>query len=365
VNGGRTQASSPSRRIVGLQYLRALAAYLVVVVHIGILFHAWGLEDLFRLGACGVDIFFVISGFVLTYTVLGERSVNPITFIWHRVARVVPSYWLLTLIVCVIAGVARMQMGGTQFSWPNLVKSLLFIPYERGDGRMEPLLFVGWSLNYEMAFYLAFSVAMMAQRRFAWLRWLALGMVLLVASNLLPVQGSRLVNFYRSPYLLEFVCGMGLARLYPVMPRSLPLARAAAALLWPALCFIIVLPMLLHGFAAHIAGCLIAGGIVGCTLLVEKAQLWPRSLFWATMGDASYALYLTHPFVVSGAMLFARRAGLHSAAEMVLLAVSVLIGSTSLAVWYYRHVEQPLTRLAMGRPARKAKIDGVITLPQR
>ena len=153
--------------LFNIQALRAVAAFLVVFVHIDRLAELAG----FRAGTTvfgntGVDLFFVISGFIMVVTVT-ERPQSPAQFFRHRVARIVPLYWLVTLAVFTLALVAPVLLQSTRANPAELLKSLAFIPYRRFDGQMHPLVFVGWTLNYEMMFYALFAVGMLFSRKAA------------------------------------------------------------------------------------------------------------------------------------------------------------------------------------------------------
>lgn len=343
-------------RIDSIQVLRAIAAYLIVVVHLGALFQHLGLDPIFKLAAGGVDIFFVISGFIMVYTTSSTPQTGPGHFLRHRLARVVPSYWLLTCAVFVIGRFGHVPLSGTQTTGTNLLKSLFFLPYARLDGRMEPLLFVGWSLNYEMMFYLAFALAMVGRGRIRHLRWLAMAMVALVASRALPIDLPREWHFYRSPVLLDFVYGMVLARYYPLIPVGRGWCYLAAVMLGVALAGMVCLQLVLTGMASSLGGGLLAAVVVGTALQIELCGSWPQWSFGLKMGNASYALYLTHPFVVSAMLLAARDFKVFDIGSLTILSFVTLGLSTGVALVYYRNIENPLTRLALGRGLRRRQV---------
>ena len=116
-----------------------------------------------RWGAFGVDIFFLLSGFVICYI----SAIDPSQFFAKRIFRVVPLYWLCTAGVALIGLVAPSLLVSTSFSFPALLKSLFFIPYRRPDHRIAPLLFLGWTLHMEMLFYAIFGIALKISRKYA------------------------------------------------------------------------------------------------------------------------------------------------------------------------------------------------------
>ena len=111
--------------IKNIQALRALAAVMVVFVHLKILLDTIGLP---LFGGAGVDLFFVISGFVMVHTTQ-KRPPSPSEFIRNRIARVVPVYWFMTLGVYGLALSAPRLLGATSGNVAELCKSLLFIPF--------------------------------------------------------------------------------------------------------------------------------------------------------------------------------------------------------------------------------------------
>ena len=150
--------------IQSIQTLRAIAALSVVAVHIPPDIRARGYGEVFDFpqGAFGVDLFFVISGFVMAYSSrhLFAREHAPCEFILRRCARIVPTYWLVTTFVLYLSIKAR-----TDLSWQHTAASYLFIPYPRpSDGAMLPLLLLGWTLNYEIFFYGVFAVGLRLRR---------------------------------------------------------------------------------------------------------------------------------------------------------------------------------------------------------
>src|SRR6185437_14170487 len=137
-----------SKGLDNIQALRAIAALLVVFVHLAVPVAALGVAPF---GAGGVDLFFVISGFIMVYTTVG-RPISGAEFLGRRIVRIVPLYWLLTLAVFGIALIAPTLLQFTTASWGQLLKSLFFIPFAKANGDVQPVLFLGWTLNYEMFF---------------------------------------------------------------------------------------------------------------------------------------------------------------------------------------------------------------------
>lgn len=147
--------------ISNIQILRAIAAILVVAFHTVPTAKSYNLStDFFYKidiwGAAGVDIFFVISGFIMVYIQINKKR-KPLDFIKDRLERIVPLYWLLTIsfsaLLIILPNVFRVWT----FDTTTLIKSLFFISYLKEGS--NPLLFVGWTLEYEMLFYIIFGLS--------------------------------------------------------------------------------------------------------------------------------------------------------------------------------------------------------------
>ena len=193
-NAGPVSAAASS--FLTVQALRAIAALLVVVYHV---FDMWALRmdpsapgTGWVNGAAGVDIFFVISGFVMVVSSrrLATQPRAWRTFIQHRIVRIVPLYWLLTtaklLLVFFLADLALRS----NLEFDYVARSYLFLPVVDGAGHFRPLLPVGWTLTYEFVFYLLFALALAL--RVDVLRVLVPGLGLFVVPALFRREAGRL-----------------------------------------------------------------------------------------------------------------------------------------------------------------------------
>ena len=146
--------------LVSIQALRALAALAVTTYHA----LQWA-DGGFDVGRAGVDVFFVISGFIMWHVTAG-RDMAPADFLWRRLTRVAPLYWLSTLGVLAVALVWPAFLPEVRPGWAHLALSLAFIPHLDPKGLPFPTLPPGWTLNYEAVFYLIFAAALAGPR--AW-----------------------------------------------------------------------------------------------------------------------------------------------------------------------------------------------------
>ena len=320
-----------------IQYLRALAALAVLV------FHAMQRAGApVTVAAAGVDVFFVISGFIMgsTVGVLTAGAASPGRFLLHRLIRIAPLYWAVTLALAVAATVPGL-LPNLRASASHLALSLLFIPHLDPAGGIFPLLVPGWTLDYEMAFYLVFAAALwLPRRRRLFAVTAALGG--LVAAGALFRLSGALWQTYTDPILLEFAAGLALAvaaargRL-PGRPASAALAAVGAA----AFAAQPFLPesgpawrLLLWGLPAL----LIVTGALG---LERRAESWLGAVLFK-LGGASYAIYLLHGMVVSACWRL-----LHGAPLPVFVG-ACLAGSALLGLGCHVMVERPVT-LALRR----------------
>jgi exopolysaccharide production protein ExoZ len=116
-----------------------------------------------RIGAAGVDLFFIISGFIIVYASepLFGKPAGPQVFFLRRLIRIAPLYWTVTafFIVLFLAspnGFAA-TIAASNTSIGAIIASFMFLPFARPDGTMFPLHSVGWTLNYEVFFYVIFE----------------------------------------------------------------------------------------------------------------------------------------------------------------------------------------------------------------
>src|ERR1700730_5517211 len=142
--------------VYGVQVLRAAAATLVVVFHIGRMIEIkTGLDigSWTHAGPAGVDLFFVISGFIMVYTM--PKDFSAWRFLLRRIIRIAPLYWILTIAyLALVILTARRHIPTT-----DIVASFFFLPARDENGMIYPPIGQGWTLAYEMFFYVALACA--------------------------------------------------------------------------------------------------------------------------------------------------------------------------------------------------------------
>jgi exopolysaccharide production protein ExoZ len=343
---------APSPNFLSIQALRAVAALLVVLLHA---FETWG-ERIdpaapgvnWANGAAGVDIFFVISGFVMVISShrLVDRLGAWLIFLRHRIVRIVPLYWLLTTvkILAVMALGALVLRTGLDFNF--VAGSYLFLPVTDSAGHFRPVLPVGWTLTYEFLFYLLFAAALAL--RVDALRVVIPGLGLIAVAALARTQAWPAWTILFDTIVLEFVFGVALAR-WTLRGFRLPPAIAAVLVL-AGFAVILILPLgsedlrvLTWGIPAF---AIVAGAVSLEPLVASRLPRW-----MLTLGDASYSIYLSHGFVLPTFMLLIGRMvspGLWT--EGLTIILCLLLGSV--AGWMlFLAVEKPMLQI-LRRPAQ-------------
>ncbi len=305
----------------------------------------------------GVDIFFVLSGFIMM--LVAEKKPRPAEFLASRIARVVPIYWFYTLLLVALAVIMPSILRWTILAPDLVLKSLFFIPYHHPvDGKIQPILVQGWTLYYEMFFYLLFAtlISLSAGAR--------IGVTILVFAVLLlglPEifgNGIAIVDFLSNSIILEFAAGMGLYVVYRrgwVTPRS---ATAAA----------IVLIAIVWGLGSEALAPLAADydaperlrflfwGIPAVLAVFVFLSLRtpdnPVIRFLRMVGDASYTMYLFHTFIIGGVTIVWLKLGLPTGPLFSAVVFPIVLVGSLIA---YALVERPLlglSRRLMVGPAR-------------
>jgi exopolysaccharide production protein ExoZ len=322
--------------IWSLQTLRFVAAMMVVYVHAaqtavtatgsnGLLPHQFQL-----VGWAGVDIFFVISGFIIAKTAPGLTWRE---FAWKRFRRIIPIYYL----ACIPAVFMFVKVG---FGWREFVATFLLWPAT--DVMTAPVLPVAWTLCFEALFYAAATLVLVNRR---WL-YAVLG-PFAVAMALRPV--GPVFQFLGNPIILEFAMGVGLA--YAPMHRvgrwGIPVGAAA------------LIAAGLYGMASpegtleFLAGedafrRVLIYGIPSALIVYGVMQIRAKPGLWTYLGDGSYTLYLFHTFPISA--LLALWAIFPLPPDLIIL---VGMAASVLLAWrVFERFEKPILRLMKRPPVR-------------
>ena len=350
---------SATQTLWTVQVMRGVAALMVVIGHsqsavaatVTLTGGTFARSTIVPWGA-GVDLFFVISGFIMVHASarLFGRDGARVEFLRRRLIRIVPLYWLATTAFLALLAAATLKGGDPFPDARAILASYAFVPADTyGDGHLFPVFDLGWTLNYEMFFYglLALVVAWPRRRALA-----ALGVLLAVLVGIgAVVPGPSAAWFWTRPIILDF--GLGL------LVGALVAGR-------------VVLPVRLRGVMALAGVAMLLAdpfhvfdGVVGTTV----ANAWPRVLVagvpvvmvlaaallgpeprlprgaapFTRVGDASYSLYLFHPFALIAMEKLAQKSPAIAGAPGWLLVAGTVVAALLIALAAFRWVERPMT----------------------
>jgi exopolysaccharide production protein ExoZ len=356
----RPSAPPSGERLYALQVLRFFAAAAVLFVHTlhegssfsfidetaiaGLTSLPWG---------AGVDVFFVISGFIMYFIAGGTFGQPGATgrFLMRRFGRLVPIYWLFTGLMLLSIALFSAEIAHASFNAAHIIASFAFVPWINDTGDVQPVLALGWTLNYEVYFYVLFGLALLLPRRVGLVLLIGLFVVLALANPWVPASAVQL-NFWSNPIIIEFLLGMGLAALRrsgltvwaPLAWSLVGLGIVALFTLYP-----VVLGPYQRLLTAGVPAALI---VAGCAFLpFDATSRLGRGLVLG--GDASYALYLSHPFSINlVALVMLKTHHLIPGWVFVPLAIiAALVGSLVVHLL----IERPLTERLNRRLAPRAK----------
>jgi exopolysaccharide production protein ExoZ len=344
--------------IKSIQGLRAVAALLVVSVHVG---NPDGFESRYLLNAhpfsagmanigyIGVDLFFIISGFIMVVTSIGSNGSTLAAgeFLRRRFIRLYPPLWIINTIVLVVFLIKPTLVNSHSAAKPDILASYLLLP-QAGS----PLLLVAWTLVYEMYFYLVFTVGLLGGKRtlvptlFVWTISI-LGMSLAFASS-----NNVYLAFLGNPIAYEFLLG---AIIGALSRRSLPVWAGLSLIAVGTILMVILGAQIEAGQTQLLGGwwrivtaavlSLIVLGIVG----LDRLKKLSTPLILERIGDSSYAIYLWHIPVLT-LLGFALHAT-HPHSRILQFAGVVLTYAMVIAVglFIFKYIERPMTRFLRGR----------------
>jgi exopolysaccharide production protein ExoZ len=320
------------KKLVGVQYLRGFAAIAVLLYHVGDQY-----KIPFEIGAAGVDIFFVISGFIIWST---TSEISMPDYFWKRLTRVLPLYWIVLAVTFASVTAKPAFFYNHDASIENFFRSLVLLPRLK-DGAFHPVVVQGWTLSYEMFFYCLLGVLMAVGLRWRLIGTCATLLVFVAIGQILDLGYS---GAFAAPIVLEFVAGVLIA----YVAGRLEFSRSA---------IVVAVLLAVVGFAASQTLTadwprVLKWGIPAALLVVAAVGLEPwfrqhpvRVLVY--FGDASYSIYLWHVWVgtlMTGVLL---RLPIPPVLHPEIQAVMMLLMSCLL----YNVIEKPLLALFRRPPA--------------
>lgn len=356
-------------RLPGIQMLRGIAAGAVALYHAGAIYttitHQLWYTNIFRCGYLGVDIFFIISGFII-YLIHADDLGRPDrlrSFLVKRSFRIMPAYWAVLLGKLAIKPWA-------EYSILTILYSIILLPIPK------PIFInVSWTLSFELLFYLIFGTFIASK----WLGWAGLAALLalfLASVQLLPSESAlyKLSSFYLTGHPVNFVLGVLAAKLYRA--DRLLLTPNAARVIAFASGAVIIASIVSLTVATNSVGYQMGIGAVelatsfkqpaayysllwfsipatllvlaSCYIQFDEASVSFRGLMF--FGEISYSFYLVHAFVIFYAMKIGSYQQLVTAAPIAML--TSIIAGAAVAYALYRFVEKPSMRLGQVLNAR-------------
>lgn len=353
-------------KLASIEGARALAAIVVVLMHAANFMRVEhfsghiGLGRIFDFGYVGVDFFFVLSGFIITYVhfaELGQPARLP-RYLWRRFSRIFPIYWAILLLYVGLTLLGRFALGkdaASDIATVGDVLSTVFLYIGAGEPKYVG---VAWSLQYEVMFYTAFAFLFLG-RRLGPVVFVIWGVLIL--GQTLGMPGLDLPLNLGNAHCLQFLLGVGvgaLARTHEIVASNRLLL--IVLLVMPiAVLFELYGPFGRHAAEGRIALGLASAALIFCLVGLENHGAIRTPGWLADMGSVSYSIYLGHPLFINLSYMILLKLGLYHAlpelgvfifAVGVALAITVLIG---------RGIELPLV-LVMRNAGRRPRVAGVL-----
>lgn len=337
------------QKLISIQLLRAMAALSVVVGHAITEVHQSGSEYTlikFNFGI-GVDVFFIVSGFVMVLTgggLAGKRGA-PLEFMRRRVIRVVPLYWFYTIGMLIAIWLFSSQLNHSTTNIRQVVCSFAFLPcYSHEDG-YSPVLRLGWTLNYEMFFYVIFAVALVFRPARMWFQRIWMLLLAVIVARVLVGGPFR---FWGDAVVLEFLAGAMLALLF----QKLGSMRSATVFVLAVLTAGVLYFCVTAGNANRFIALGLPAIVFAAGFIFALPESWERHSagFAHFLGDSSYSLYLCHPFALALVKIVWSRLDPTHAYPTVYL-VAALVASVTAARLSFLWLEKPLTQWLLRRSA--------------
>jgi exopolysaccharide production protein ExoZ len=337
--------------LYNLHLLRVIAALGVVYFHTT---STAGLKLDWDVGSRGVDVFFVISGFIIAY--IGTSK--PEQFFLRRLIRVVPFYWAATVFVFAMVSIAPGLFHTTTADVRHLVASLLFFPREVTPGEAVPTLVLGWSLNYEMFFYVWFAISLRISPR--WSPILCAGWLIAVMIAIhLAGSTNPVAVFYARPIVLEFCYGLVAFYVFQWCSARRDELVRIRGLKWVLLVILIGSLVAIAVGEEYYRDVLPRDRIAGIPsfFVVTSALLLERLFGMSTknrliylLGEASYIIYLVHPYIIYTVLrVVARGATAWSSPALAALIVGLLALVSAIAVAIHVWFEKPVMAFLRAR----------------
>ena len=331
--------------LISVQYLRAIAIILVLFSHIAFKNTQMGSSTMHwwhDAGTFGVDIFFIISGYIMAHITknLHQKREGVRVFLKKRFVRIVPLYWFYTLIALAIFVLMpeRINSSGGE---TLILKSFFLFPLGENENY---LVNVAWTLLYELIFYIVVSFGLFFSRKKGVTFIMGLLLFSVLSSIFLPMKGLNynILTFF-DPIFIEFFLGMLLYFLLVEFKNIAWYISLLSLFIGLFLFYALYSGLTVSGIHRIDSGT-IAFLIGFAVISLEKFWLKKSSKLLKIIGDASYSIYLVHPFVlVVVLMVYKKFPNIFLQSEALLIVV-MFMASLIMGYFSYLHIESRLIR---------------------
>ena len=331
-------------KIHSIQALRGISVLLVIFYHLIPIENKYNplfvlSPNLFKIGNIGVDIFFMISGFIMVVVTQNYHKckISFIKFLYSRFTRIYGPYWFYSLLLLVVYFIKPEWVNSSQNSDINIISSLLLIPEKN-----LPLIMVGWSLIHEIYFYIVFSFFLLFFSKQQIFKFSILWISILVIGNFYFSIDSPFLDLIFHPLTCEFILGLFLGVYYLKFPKVLINSKF---ILFIPFIFLIIVAWFLIGPLHDWERLLVYGGIsmliVFSSIELEKIGfIFNKKLI--QIGDASYSIYLSHLLVLNTVGKVFNVFLTENIIFEIILVISMITASILWGLFSFKYIETPL-----------------------
>jgi len=335
--------------VFSIQYMRAIAAIMVVLHHIAWKGKQYSTAPIswYHIGEAGVDLFFIISGYVMCMTT--ERKNNVVEFLVARIKRIIPLYWFLSIISLIIYLLYPDKVNSSGGK-TNIFASFFLFPVED-----KYLIQNGWTLSYEFYFYAIFSICFLIKNN---ARYLVPAMIIfsLVMIGMLAKSGLFVFNFITNSLLIDFLFGI---IIFHFLRKKNNVVKVEYGVLFVVISLVLFVLINFHELGLNRVVkygipcvCLFVGMIILESFFKDNDKSYLSKIL-SLIGESSYSLYLFHPFSLVSLSLLLKYVDLAKYGWFFVL--MLLVGSILSGVICFRFIEKPLSNIMKGICSRKSK----------
>jgi len=341
--------------LYNIQLLRGIAVLLVVLFHIMSVERKYGgksylLSNITNFGMIGVDIFFVISGFIMVVVTQGyyKNIKKAFEFLYNRIARIYPTYWFYTLLVLIVYLIKPTMVNSSQGNRVDILASFLLLPSD-----VLPLVMVGWTLIYEMFFYIIFFLMLLFLPQKHLFKALISWIGFIIFLNLTFNYNNPYFRLISDPLTIEFILGSIMAICFYKVNKKVSNIFLIVVVIFS---FVISIFIYYNYFLSK--GVIFISGwdrvavfgvpsvcIVFAFVLLERNGISINFII-TKIGDASYSIYLSHLLTLNVIGRIWSKFSTNSIWDNYIMLPILLISSIIVGMFSYKYIEKPLISYA-------------------